>query len=589
MNAMQKVSLSICSALAVVTMLSGCGGASNNLTPPGDRVYNDCDDLDGAVCITGRFVMDAVENLDYECGDDTKVVSVTSEDGNFTCPKDSQVTFFLSDTARSRRITLGSVKVTPMPDVASVGVVGAFIVTPQMLVGAADATTFGSAAKNIARLLYALDSDGVQSSSYNVVRISQEDKDKIVALSADVSKEALSALDFDAQVAPFISQISHQWSGVLPGNDFDVEERLSISLNSTRAGFYTVTTAVNFVNSGDTWRFLSNAYLINDRRGRVWGGGWGIKALSSSTTAVPVGAYTAQGDYNGFGLDGRIDDENPITLRADGGVWNMVLQQGRLYRDYIANSDDAYRTLYGLSDTDNVDERSLGEVRVTGTPGINTNFAASRTAVSQTTLYPEIWGALQARFPLHLVLKFKNSPELPANPVEANVGLNGVSREVWVDILEDGSIVTDIDMDCVAVNPVTLEETVAVDPDAEVLTYDQEYVIGVIERAYKNSSNRHYLKPLLFIPAFTTSPLSNLKGVSFGLNTQYSGRIRVNPGVSDYLKMFSERADTDTTVPWWYSESQYYKQTETDKTALADAIGTIESRERTSTDCPVTP
>ena len=90
--------------LAGAITLGGCSSAGDNFTPetgPGTTGLNPCS---GSSCVDFQFLDEPVIGLNYECG---AVRNLTDGSGFGQCPDNSIATFYLTDEAATRRITLG--------------------------------------------------------------------------------------------------------------------------------------------------------------------------------------------------------------------------------------------------------------------------------------------------------------------------------------------------------------------------------------------------------------------------------------------------------------------------------------------------
>lgn len=150
--------------LGLAALLAGCSGGSANLNSPilGPDPNTDCGKKP-TLCTTMVFYDDPVENLRYECGVNK---GLTDAEGRFTCPMGLDALFYLGE---KKEVKLGSIRV-PTSDVISYAkdkYVFKDWILPTDLSRAETSTgvsTCGSDAKwkeNVLRLIRSLDHDGI--------------------------------------------------------------------------------------------------------------------------------------------------------------------------------------------------------------------------------------------------------------------------------------------------------------------------------------------------------------------------------------------------------------------------------------------
>lgn len=575
-----------CTCFAVfVLMLSACGESTNLRDPNVITSTANCADLesaDGVTCVDGRFIDDAVVNLDYSCG---KVNATTGIDGSFACPAGTKVKFMLlnpddkSDTAK--KIVLGEVLVK---SALATGVGDTwFYVTPY---------DFGSGAINIVRFLQSISRDTVAANlpSHRVI-ISDQDKKKLVVLPASLVPSDFSlpvAIDpanpangtFDAAVKPFLAAIS-----VPPMMTATVaQEQLDRGLHSTVAGAYFVpgyAATVGYVPSNDSvWsgdlagmRGISpNHYLLGatwalvDRSGRITGFGVYTGGLESADQRCKILVAKP-----GSGCP-SLPVPNSLRLVPDAGQWSMwnadgswrlaydvlnaagnedgllSIVQGKIDRGAMAGSEQFYRNIFGVAYVEG--SGALGKWTLTGG---SMPFSVDQTSLTVVksrpvapTLDPDMWGSLS--FPLNLRLSFWS-----ANPVGSSNYTNLVG-DIRITILEDGNIVSNLSGQCGA----------GLDRKTLIAGGIQEYPLGVVEQVFdKNSKSRIYISPIMMIPDKTGLFPAGLANVMMGTNNAASKdsavtgqlRIRADSGdASAFLKVYDNAdVDSDTAIDVDYS------------------------------------
>lgn len=292
-------------------LLASCG-ESNNLNNPGTSgPVTRCSELANTTCVSGRFIADAVTNLNYECGDDSaKISGVTDIDGSFSCPLNKTVTFSLvnPDTTIAatlkHKIVLGSTLVKMPAELGqSAGnqfVNEFFYVTPTTISSGSTTT-----ANNITRLLQGIrvpDGRVVQDAARRVV-IDDLDKKQLKSpyLTADIlAADFAVTANLQTKLGPWLAQIGKTLE--TPAN---ATATLGKSLYGTVSGIYfvpgylvnvgTATACSNTVSTSGLYYgglcglnasnyFLGATWGMVDRRGRIVGFG----VYSEGSIAPPV-------------------------------------------------------------------------------------------------------------------------------------------------------------------------------------------------------------------------------------------------------------------------------------------------------------
>lgn len=570
--------------LASAFLLLVACGESTNLNDPKQIVSTTkCSDLeeadDGVTCVSGRFIDDAVEGLDYSCG---KVNAETGVDGSFACPVGTKVKFMLlnpdDQSESAKRITFGEVQVKK----ALADGVGDewFYITPYDL---------GSGAINTVRLLQAISRDDPADlglPSHRVI-ITDDDKRKLVVLpsslgASDFAKPIATtpatpeAGTFDEAVKPFLDALTPAPNTMLTLPQ--AQAQLDQGLHSTVAGAYFVPGYAftrGYIPTDDSFykgdwsgmrginptQYLVGAtWALVDRSGRISSFGvYSAGAASddnackflifASTSACPskpvpnvMRLSPDAGEWSLWRSDGtwRVAYE---MLDASGDPENGLLsvEQGRMDRGAMMSSSAFYRNVYG-------EEAPSGALGKWALSGGSLAFNASETSISMVkarpvapTLDPDLWSALKPSFPLNFVMTF-----LSENPVGSGNYTNTVGK-VRATILEDGNIVTNLNDHCggATLNPKTLKVGAL-----------QEYPLGMVAQVFSsNSGGRTYVSPIMMIPNKATQFPAGLPNVQMGTSAAATSssaqvtaqlRIRVDKNdMSKYLKVYDDSAFSD--------------------------------------------
>ncbi len=386
-------------------LLASCEGETSNLPDPIVGPVTKCSTLANTTCIPGRFIVDAVQDLDYECG---KVRSRTELDGFFSCPKDSEATFSLIQPdvplSEAKRITLGSVTIRRPAAICVVrpptendegedcsGRPPMYVyVTPIDL-----APNNALAQNNITRLLQTLSTDNnttipLNSPARRVV-LSQDDKEKLSGLSQsivanDFSKPASTTLpgdpaypdvlSFDEIVQPFLTMLPAGRNTLISSSAADVA--LTRGVASTLAGMYVTPNLFSVCSGGDDCndagltgstgttaadsRLIGAIWSLVDRKRRTVGGGvysQGVASLPLNSFSDPKPMALLPGSFeqsHGVPLWPRTGNLNGLSVQLHDLVGNepgpatnkqLILTQGRMERGAVAGTATIYRNLFG--------------------------------------------------------------------------------------------------------------------------------------------------------------------------------------------------------------------------------------------------
>lgn len=527
---------------SVPFFLTACSSEDNNLPDPPTSVISKCSDISGAECVSGRFIDDAVKNLNYTCD---KVTAVTDVTGAFSCPVNTTVTFSLRSDNPSvlRVVTLGSAKVlAPGKGLSD----STFYITPRELAGNAGAASFNNAALNIVRLLQVLDQYRLAdlSSPADFVDIRESDKVYLSLLSRDIlpADFALAPDDFDDLIEPLVDQLVADDVLALrpPRQILTADQARSVlekGMHATVAGIYQAGNSGvgSFVDSGD---MLSEGFSADyfgalnlgvDRRGRLFGFGvyseldglvpadkrfisYRPEYMDLNTQAVgSVAKWSNAGTVQGM----RFDMENGYFTE---------LAQGTFVRGIVAGSKKVYDALLG-EETTSV-QSLLGRWRVANGAGSDVNTAGnSRVSIFRSrnvvpTIDPDIWATLN--FPLHVTATFYNADSIcRTTPLgEGEVGTvhpdlddcpTGVPLgELSFSILADGNIVSDFGQKCATVDAETLQE--------QAPFTGTEIPLGVVGAAFVlPGETSPYLSLTMLLPRHASVP-ADLIYAQMGIN-----------------------------------------------------------------------
>jgi hypothetical protein len=587
--------------LLVVLLLAACGGESTNLRDPAVITSTSkCSDLaasdDTITCISGRFIDEAVVNLDYSCD---KVNAVTDVDGSFSCPKGSKVKFMLlnpDDTSDSaKKIVLGELVVKAPASFSKLNQENNyFYVTPN---------DFGTGAINMVRLLQSLNRDTVTDSTLPSRRVilSDDDKRKLVSLPSSLGATDFSVswapTDlFEPLVKPFLDSLSPAPSLVTP----EVADGfLEKSIFSTVAGAYFVPGygvtggyVADNVFEGDlvgmrgitTSDYLVAAnWTLVDRRGRMIGFGVYTAGADSEPDACKFLFFN--------GATGCVSGSQPVPnvlkLKPDANRWSnwnrngdwrleydvlnasgvttggtLSIVQGAIVRAGLPGSAAIYEGMY---DEDAPEGAIYGSWQLTGGAP---SFASGDTSMSLTksravapTLDPDYWKT-SLGFPLNVKLSFFGECTAEINSIcSASLGY------IRITILEDGNIVSNLHNKCGAgLSKTTLKYT----------TGEEEFPLGVVAQIFPtNSKSRTYMSPMLMIPDNPAFPsvLRNIQMGTFGAASDsaiLTGQLRLRVDQNDPLKFLhvyddaavddSGNATDNEWTAYWNNEVQHLKR-----------------------------
>lgn len=492
-------------ALAACALLAGCG-ESTNIAPDGTGTVSNCSSLVGVTCVTGRFVDDAVFNLDYECSTSRGAVrGTTGADGSFSCPLGSQVLFSLiNPDDRALRIDIAQIPVRLPAQIygESSAYPVYFWVTPRLLAGDLAGAAPSFYALNIARFLQTLSEDDTDDTLANWlpsrrIIISDADKraiteDNLFALDAFKLEPAATPATpapstFDDAARDYLTALADiDKHALIPSAQAEIA--LSKSANNAAAGIYIVPggsllalgqfdpDTVSFdadygamvgLDTVNSKRFVGSLTALVDRRGRVIAGG----VYSYGAPVVPSDAWQLWSDPQGMTLTstGSTDaggfplwpvsrnlNQFVFTLKgaADTGR-EVAITQGVMEREAVAGSEVAHGTYFKESGLPTDYGRwQLRDASSTLVPAGAYSLVHSFTVAS--LMNPDLWKAPVVTFPLPITVSIYNTDFENTAP-ECTGGRGCEIAKLRMVILEDGNIISDRNQTCGAgVNPDSL-------------------------------------------------------------------------------------------------------------------------------------
>lgn len=566
--------------LASVGLIISCG-ESTNLADPSTAVSTQCTDENG-LCVAGRFIDDAVYNLDYECG---KVKGKTGLDGSFSCPLGSQVTFLIKNpkdvSSAPKQIVLGEIAVQK-PAFLGATIKTFFYVTPQKLF------TDRVQKLNMVRLLQALSDnpDSADSPAY-IIFLSDMNKEKLASLAASLKPEDFklpistsadpappSAGSFDELVKPLLDAFTPAKTLI---SESKASEYLQRGINSSYAGVYTSpagilasvvlnrdTGGMTGSNTADNKNFIATLWSVVDRKGRVMGGGvysyeaaatlnhlltTNPKPMELQALGTPGVAQTPAwpNSANLSGLAFSLRDENKAAIDAE-----LMITQGVIDREAIAGTDtpgpNGARSIYrNLFDEMDAPLGRLGRWKLKESAGQtiapdDTVYSLVRSAPAAPALDPDLWRVIAPSLPLNLALTFYNSDVAP--PCDTT---NGCTMDVIkVSILADGNIVSDLNGDCNA----GIDKDTLVDAASQ-----QELPLGLVQNIFQSRpndlpKNATFMTLALIVPNRTPYDTNAyLPYAQFLTNFGVGVMLRVDDGsIADQYQLHSSSTNADGTT-----------------------------------------
>lgn len=588
---------------ATSLMLAACGESTNLKDPSQITSTANCSDLasDTVTCVSGRFVDDVVENLNYSCD---KVNSVTDVDGSFSCPVGSTVEFSLKNpddsSETAKKIILGKATVKAL---TTTSVDNNYVyLTPRDIGAVSTGNSIGNTESNIVRLLQSLNSSAVAANlPTRTIVLSNDDKRKLVFLVATINPSdfALPADDFENIVRPFLDAIS---SGKPLISASIAADYLRKGVYSTVAGAYFVPNyfaTPGYVVSGDSGYngdyggmrginssqyMLAATWTLVDRRGRVTG--FGVYSTGSNSATPDKCKFLPTLANSSSCTTGQQPDRNILRQKPTAdrwsnwtldGAWSISYElldasgtpssparvlsftQGKMDRGAVAGSSQLYKNIFGEVPASTT---SLGHWSLSGgSPAFSsseTSYTMVKSRSVAPTLDPGFWSTVN--FPLNLKMSFWDSSCNPAGSTAYTCPVGTLP----VTILADGNIVSNINGGCGAnLDPETLVDTT---------TGLKEYPLGVVAQIFtSNSGSRTYLSPIMLIPDVAVfGSLRNVQMAANGIaNSSITGQLRIRvdspSSASTYLHVYDDSSFTSGNATdversgYWSNQVKFLK------------------------------
>lgn len=445
-------------AVPALLALASCG-ESDNIQSSDVGAVSTCKSIPGASCVSGRFVDDAVANLNYECGlEGAGVVrSVTAADGGFSCPNGSLVTFSLVHPENPGiKLEIGSTRVVKPADLGS-SLSLFFYVTPLDLFRDKLIDGYSNSSVNLARLLHTLSVDTADPAlpSYRIL-ISDDAKRRLTpkvveAVKFSLAPERTDLLNpaedtFDFVLRDYMQSFDPELQLISAD---EASRRLSRGVFTSMAGYYEaisplgragLDTSAGMHGIGGSY-FVGAVGFIVDRRGRMVGSGVYSYEPDSNTIlwsnpkamTLETRNWSPLGDL--AGLEFRMVDSAGVPTGQA-----AVITSGNIRRQAVAGSDFLYRQLFNETPGDGV----LARWRLTESGA--TAFSSGRITMSRnvsvaTWMNPDLWNADKLSFPLAVKVTLHNS--------DSNCGPLGCAIGTFrMLILADGNVVSDIQQKC---------------------------------------------------------------------------------------------------------------------------------------------
>lgn len=604
-----KLSFRLLLLPAMISLLLACGEESNTLSNP--TVNNPdaetttiCDDE--SFCIATQFLDEPVVGLNYRCN---AVDSVTDEDGIFVCPHNSIVTFFLQSTNAVRKIELGKYRVRSLASSQNGEPLPLnLIVTPQDLLIQTDGTVVDNKQlTNMLRLLQSLDSDGsTPNRAINRIVIDSKDKFAIDALANDLTVSQFGVDNFDELLKPMFDKLAPKSiANITPEQ---ANARFQDSLISVNTGVYEVIPSLivdsDKVYNGMFGRWINPAnsnlhsmiamFFLVDRDGKTIGSAleWQKEFTANDLetkiifddlvlNTAPQHLFFASNDAL-FTSKGVVTDK--FVLKNALGD-KIKVTQGTLNKNNISPSQTNYRQLYGLTETQVVDTKLLGQWRRESATGIaqitSGTLGLQKTRTPNMYLDSKYWRTKdnvavgeKPIFPLHVKMTLRDS-----NISSSCSNIGCLIGEYGITILENGNIITDRNNDCSIVDPVTLKDV------SNVEEQRLGFVASVLVDRTQQTANNAVISPVMLVGDWanrleTSDPWYRIYGLHLGAIAGVSGgtkvQIDISRATSGVVDIANQQDEQDTFGPvalWgnYVKTFEYLKETDTTKKQLASS------------------
>jgi hypothetical protein len=583
------VTLSAFPIVALATALSGCGGGNTNNLPDPTTTANGaivaCSATGTTTCVTSQFIVDApVSGISYQCG---SVNNVTDPTGTVICPDKTTATFSIQGTGGTKSITLGTYLIQSKRDVGRNATQSLVSITPLDLVSDGKKATAlsdseAAPALRIAQVLETLRSTAspfTAGSPTSRLIIDTATQDKINLLATNIIASDFSSDTATTKLAPVIAGLNTSLVSIE-----DTTTRFNQALQAIQAGVYytnpifisslpsfttsaaqQIATLATSVTTND--EALVGLSSLIDRSGFALGLGveWNGNIASGGTTPTAYNLLTGSNGYNRLILNNNAVNTpsflNPVSnfLNTNfiwqsqafsldsNGVWqpgtsalgSATFSNGRLLGGtYIVGNNTLWQNVSNTS-TENAPSNELS----TWTQSSNSvpnyyngtmNLQKSRSV--DTFLDPLVFKTAanvgsgnKPIFPLYGVLTFTYTD---TNKVIQTLGTQGIA------ILANGNIVTDMNQQCLPLDPTTLKDAVGT----------QQYRIGLVGAAFQGVSNisSRYVSPIIVLAG---QQFGALDGVQLGtLDLSPSAKVNVQGALSGSINM-SDNTNVTSTDP----------------------------------------
>lgn len=487
-------------------LLGGCDIApearlsGNPINQPGEQLDPSSPDN-----LTGYFYLDRpVAGLNVRCdsGGDLPYLGTTGSGGKFVCPRGAVATFYVG--GESGALELGSVELSIYGAPEDGARRNDVVITPSTLYGTA---TDGSQAEvsNVFNLLVSLDVGGAGAQPAYV--LTEEVHAAAATYGLGTTSVSFDPAVFVALVQPILVQIHESPDVVLArrgemlplSGDGNVRELADAALRKARYGIYREALMLGELGGQQVYSSIS---IMVDRDGRMTGIGRSFISGSSGTTGLetyvmPAGNYIpANGLIDGLLFEGAGDKSIAISGRlVNDTVWGL----------FEGNDDPLDRqTNTQIPSSYIFSPGDYGEF-VLDQEAFRGSFSMTRTAESLPDIDlailpagdPDITGfrdnSPEGYLPIDYAIEYrgyKDGITTPEEDLDDPDALGSVARTMGFRILASGDIVSDLDLDCAALEKV--------DGDyREVGTGNREYVIGQVGAVFRAEDGVTYMTLLL--------------------------------------------------------------------------------------------
>lgn len=596
-------------AAAAVLLLNGCdiaGEARLGGGPINGGSDLDPDDPDN---IRAYFYTDRpVVGLRYSCtrSGAVPIVGVTGSNGDFVCPRNRTVSFFVGDP---EELKLGQIELSiygaQAPSDSSLESRANVAITPGTLEGTAvdGGTVLSTDVKTnrVANIFNLLATFNIYPLSEGGVPLALDRQDKIVLadevydgdvieLHQALSNAGVALLNLSLEPISFGELIQDMAADIeaLPGIQLrlggaalpglDARAQASTAIKAARAGLYTYTPStlaatIYDVDDGNSARFLNATFgVLVGRRGHTTGMGyyWEIdRTIADAVEQVFAGMALQPG--TGINADGTIRDN--FTFASEDGE-GITITQGRLVNDILYSNlfrldpDDNFLVpaAYVVSSEDlggfvSLDDRYSGQAQMARNPALELLPDIDLDLIPAGTL-PAFVRIQYKSYPDGLTLTDAQradalavAGEVPPPPCPNSRYTGCVpARLIDINILPNGDIVSDVDGDCTAVH------------DAgnyyEDVSGTREYLVGQAANVFQTGTD----VPVTYLTVFVSvlDPGHPDFGLQIGVEQPIDAPFGLSPMVYDTdagilrSKVCDpEDGECDTAIEWFNTKVFY--------------------------------